>query len=72
MFIHKNGIDYTFTIENQTLTNFSISDKEKEEEIRTKLEAVVFNSRNSVNYVKDIINHGEEEVIIEPEEDPNI
>jgi len=72
MFIHKNGIDYTFTIENQTLTNFSISDKEKEEEIRTKLEAVVFNSRNSVNYIKDIINHGEEEVIIEPEEDPNI
>jgi hypothetical protein len=72
MFIHKNGIDYTFTIENQTLTNFSISDKEKEEEIRTKLEAVVFNSRNTVNYIKDIINHGEEEVIIEPEEDPNI
>ncbi|MCR5411539.1 MAG: hypothetical protein K6E76_00685 [Patescibacteria group bacterium] len=72
MFIHKNGIDYTFTIENQTLTNFSISDKEKEEEIRTKLETVVFNSRNSVNYIKDIINHGEEEVIIEPEEDPNI
>ena len=72
MFIHKNGIDYTFTIENQALTNFSISDKEKEEEIRTKLETVVFNSRNSVNYIKDIINHGEEEVIIEPEEDPNI
>ena len=72
MFIHKNGIDYTFTIENQTLTNFSISDKEQEEEIRTKLEAVVFNSRNTVNYIKDIINHGEEEVIIEPEEDPNI
>lgn len=72
MFIHKNGIDYTFTIENQTLTNFSISDKEKEEEIRTKLETVVFNSRNTVNYIKDIINHGEEEVIIEPEEDPNI
>ena len=71
--ITKQGITYQFIFRNNSLSTFSISDKEKEDKIKKQLESVIFKEWNTLQIIDEILKDSEEEIIVEEEnEDTSI
>lgn len=63
--LFKNGINYTFFLNNEVLVEVSVSDKELEQQINNGLQSVIITKDTTSAYIKDILQITKKETVVE-------
>lgn len=53
--LFKDGINYTFSLNNEVLTNVTISDKNLEKQVKDKLQEFFITKTNTLDYIEQIL-----------------
>jgi hypothetical protein len=57
--LSKNGINYTFHINNEVLVDITISDKTLEQQIKDRLTSLLITKSNTLAYIREILDIGD-------------